>query len=738
MYFNSSVTTKIRPVKKLYIINKNDLPRFVEIINTLSTEMGGILNVILLNDDKLFSKNTVAFINRHDPDVIINFSDCNNDDLYTAFKVLIVNGNDRTFDLKRLSTPLKIATSMPKMLNGEFWKGINKVYSNFDRPHSIAKILYYLNFGLIGDKYSLESTIFKDIEICSIDSVNQLLKLIGDQKNNFLYLSMGLYLSGEQISIFEKDYNRNKYYDNPTIIFGQENNLESMIYFWNTRATHSHNNIIWLPIYLIDSSQELIKSFTDYCLFTSESKEEIKDKIIKINGSIKEIDNSEYYFWSESSPWHLFEFVQNAAVSNNKLKIIHPPEKLFSNTGFNINVVLEIFNLDELFLPKSLALGKLFKNREGLPPYQFCRICAGGLALYIDHFTPFRDLPIVEELTIPDKRSIFKALFEEAGLKLQETNKTQITNQVINLIGGLNSLELFSDENVFDLLVKLTPKRTERLAKLLSKEINNSISKEELQDILLKFGEQISTLSSKSIIDTSCLLSYGSNDEKYHQLIQRLYENRILLRGRSFKCPHCSSRLWYPISSLKDDLHCYCCSNPVSLPIFVNNKASEDAFRLNELIINAVDQGVLPVLLTISLLFKQHFAIKRFIFDNDLFDKQTSKKLAEIDLIFTLGSRIGLGEIKTNWRFDEDKVKKMIDISNKINSDMVLFSTIKEKDSKDVQDLFKCLESMVLDIPAFIFTKEVLFDEDPVDLSKYFQINPQTNEFLKGPIIVSK
>ncbi|MGA9099280.1 MAG: hypothetical protein WB392_10155, partial [Methanotrichaceae archaeon] len=86
----------------------------------------------------------------------------------------------------------------------------------------------------------------------------------------------------------------------------------------------------------------------------------------------------------------------------------------------------------------------------------------------------------------------------------------------------------------------------------------------------------------------------------------------------------------------------------------------------------------------------------------------------------------------------EDKVKKMIDISNKINSDMVLFSTIKEKDSKDVQDLFKCLESMVLDIPAFIFTKEVLFDEDPVDLSKYFQINPQTNEFLKGPIIVSK
>jgi hypothetical protein len=248
---------------------------------------------------------------------------------------------------------------------------------------------------------------------------------------------------------------------------------------------------------------------------------------------------------------------------------------------------------------------------ENTPLYHFCRISHHGLAFYESHFNPYRDSPISEELTIPDINLIFKTLFEENGLELRETNGTQITNQVINLVGGFENLRLFNNKNVFKLLVELTPKRTERLAKLLAKNLNSSLSIEKIEAILSKNKDALITLNSNLIIKTSKLISYysGKDDEKYHQQIQQLYEKKILLRGKSFRCPYCKSLLWYPTSSLEDDLKCYCCDNSVSLPIFTDNGVSEDSFRLNELIINAVDQGVLPVLLTTSILYKQGFIL---------------------------------------------------------------------------------------------------------------------------------
>ncbi len=62
MYINKTITTKARPIKKVCIINKDDLENLLNVIKIFSSEVGGFLNLILINDEELFSSNSIEFI----------------------------------------------------------------------------------------------------------------------------------------------------------------------------------------------------------------------------------------------------------------------------------------------------------------------------------------------------------------------------------------------------------------------------------------------------------------------------------------------------------------------------------------------------------------------------------------------------------------------------------------------------------------------------------------------------
>jgi len=115
---------------------------------------------------------------------------------------------------------------------------------------------------------------------------------------------------------------------------------------------------------------------------------------------------------------------------------------------------------------------------------------------------------------------------------------------------------------------------------------------------------------------------------------------------------------------------------------------------------------------------------------------KNSEPLAEVDIIFTLGARIGVAEVKANSGFKNDQVDRLLNIGQKINADIILFSTIKRADSKEVKALFEYIEEKNLNIPAFILTEEALFVKELIDLNKYFIVNYE-NTFQKGPIIVA-
>jgi hypothetical protein len=254
------------------------------------------------------------------------------------------------------------------------------------------------------------------------------------------------------------------------------------------------------------------------------------------------------------------------------------------------------------------------------------------------------------------------------------------------------------------------------------KEIGETISEGQLETLIRENISPLTTINSNKIICTKDLLTRFPNEEreKYGRLLQELYEYKILLRGKSFKCPRCNSNLWYSLSALNDDLKCYCCGNNVIIPIFIGSATLEDSFKLNELIINAVDQGILPLLLTANFLFKQMFCGKRFLFNNILYDNNSKEQLAEVDIIFTIGKLIGLAEVKADRGFEDHRqIDRLLYISKRINANLIIFSTLKSKNSEEVQDLMDYLKTTGIDISIFILTKEVLFEKELINLSDY-------------------
>jgi hypothetical protein len=741
-YKNDSIITRVRPIKKLCIIEKTDFSRFIEIINIYSKELCGILNLILINDASLFSSNTVEFIKSHDPDIIINYSLCDNEKLMKEFKILVLKGGSEDFRLEDISFPIDSLSNELDPYRA-LRKKIDKIFANLDESPTIEKIFLYLNFGLINEELArrLENTIFKGAEIIPADSMDISSEQILNHESNFLYQTLNLYWPDTYTSIFEIDHNPNRYFDVelPTLILGGSTNIDAMVYFWNERASYPYCKIAWLPLELLDDCRDMINDFKNYCLFSDERQFDISARVYEANPLIKEINCSKYYFSSRSNEWRLLEHLENITIIDNKFRIRHPIEKMFSKEGLNGDLVMEVSGLEELFLPKSLALGELFRetsNRHNI--YNFSRINRQRLVYTFDSFEPYANLPYVDEIKIPDSRTIFRTIFKEDKLDLVETKNASLANQVVNLIGGPHHLNIFSEEDIYEFLTKLAPKRIKRIIDEIARKLGAEIPEDKIEKILKETIGSIQTIDSITLVeakDFSGILGRPIRDKgAYHSKIQKLYEENLLLRGKKFTCKHCMSTLWFPLDSLENEVKCYCCGNTIAIPIFSGKDILNDSFKLNELLSNAIDQGVLPLMLTANFIFNQKILGIRFIFDSEILSNGTN--IAEIDIIFTLAHKIGLAEVKTNSGFPRDQIDRYVKASQLVNADLLLFSTLKDKNSQEISDLIDYLKSLDLEIPAFILTREVLFRKEIPDISPYFHRDSSNEGFRKGPILI--
>jgi hypothetical protein len=743
-----TILTKVRPVKKLFILEPGDRTTFVRCLRLCSEEILGIRNLFLINNESLLSENNVALVRAHDPDVVVNYSSRDNKELYQDFKTLVKSGTPTSLNANGFSTKLMSFQTSPAIYQGLTDLGIaarseetvfTVVLSEDSDPTDI-QLLFSLHCGLIDNEEleHLDWTIFRSISIKTIDTLEDFWRVINHCGSNFLNLCLPYFRFTDHHSIWEVDQNPQQYFRNkPSVIIADSFDLDSIAYFWNARASYPESQILWMPDKMLEADKERLADYEQYCLFVGDPKDfEMK---LGLEGKVR-IDTSRHYFPNRDD-WQTFNFLQQGTVVKNVLSINHPKERLFSSMGLNLAFMLEIRGPEDFLIPNSSVIGELFIKSPQLTSIEhFTRISSRGLSTAQFDLEFPSDQSVFARMNLPETKDVFKALFSEYGLTLAETDKSLLTAKIINLVGGSADLKLFRNQRIFELIVTLAAPRVERIVKKLLQGIGPELelATEGIYEILERNIGGLTTINTRPIVDADQLLSRASeqrtNRTSFYSRIQELYDKRILLRGKRFNCTSCEKELWFPLEAIRDDLKCYCCGERTRLPVHSNGEILGDAFRLNELIAEAVDQGVLPVLLTVLFLSNQRFLGKRFMYDVDILSE--SVRLAEADLVFTFGKRLGLAEVKADRGFDLNQVDKLIAASDRLRADTLVFSTLKSSESDEVRSLSEYLSRKNLRIPALLLGKEALFADEPPDISKYFELVRGENRFPIGQIIL--
>lgn len=737
-----TVTTKVRPVKKLFVINPGDETRLREIVKLTTEEIGGVYNLILLNDGDLFSRATARFVERNDPDVIVNYSDASTSSLSQLFRAHSYEDPD-TF-LKSWSTPLCIWDQFPQNLSKYRDDGEITIYYVLENGAASDSLFSILNYGLgVHDlQEGLERTIFSKCLLREITDEGEAVACLREPANTRLpHLAVQLSGISGGSSIYHVNHNRQKYFDEGiTLVIGARSDLKSVVYFWNTRAVYASSNIIWMPTDLLAAATDTIRE-ARYAVWFSDDQD-LHSLVNETNPELIRVTPDRFYYdllWNE---WQHHEFTQNVAIVDSKMRVSHPHDRLFSGEGYNINMAFEISGLEELALPRSVALGKLFSPplRPGAADeaQRFTRVSGRGVSLYAEHFEPLEQQPIIRELTLPPDRLVFQTLFEEQGLSLEITRETALVDRVLHLLGGIEGVAPICNLKIVDLLVKLTPPRAARIAREL-RGIADGLGDDDLLDLIQrKLGEAV-ILNSDVVVDLSKMESLAGitagERPRFLETVQLLFERNLILRGKAFRCPHCQTSLWYPLESLGRTLVCYGCNQLVYPPVAIGTRAATDAYRINELVAGAVDQGVLPVLLALHLLSCRQFW--GFRYDCNLNVMDGNQKVSEIDLIFTIGRRLGLGELKAHRGFDEGQIDRLLAVAQRVGAGLLLFGTLLPANDPGVRHVIGYLASKNLEIPAFVLTQESLLAPKQIRFTPHFEVDLWTQTFPCGPILIS-
>jgi len=740
------IQTKVRPIKKLFVIESNDYDSFAKLFIEIQDEIDTIQNLIFVNDPDLWTQATKDFIKRSDPDIILNMSNVDDHKLSIHFGIFSVKPITDHFKISRFGTNLFSFSKLPSILE-RFSNSKNdeiSALSASNLSNTAKSLLSCVNYGLAPKEINknLGLSVFKNLKVKNLSNTEETIDFIFDHDKKFNYLTTnigGFGGSGYGSSVYEKDYNGEGLFSNKEkhLFISDKNDFKAITFFWNTRSYYPYSNSAWIPIEFLKNIITTIDEQTRFVCFDKR----IERKILTEFPSAKIIHPKRLYFRGKVERWSFFEHNQTISITDNEVVIQHPSEKTFSDIGSMGAFILEVRGLKEFVLPKRRNVGELFFPKghdKALFAERFQRISEQGLSKYVLEVSPLKANDITDLISLPIFKDVIQHLFSDIGYSVKTTPKTSILEQAVNLLGGISELNSISSKHIFKLLVALTPKvRTEKVINKIIADAKDILTTDNVLDLIAEVREKGAvsfpsvTLTMDEILNKTSLR--GNEKKKLYPTLQKLHDQRILLRGKYFKCPSCGSNVWIQIDQINRTNYCIECSNLINLPVYNNDKQESDFYRLNQLFIRAVDQGQLSTILLLNLFVNQKY--RAFHYQSNLEVFKDNHLITDVDLFIKIGKRIGISECKSSNGFSEKQVDELISIASELQCDFIAFSSLIESSSTEIKALIDILNKKNLEIPAFIFTTESLFNPKTNMIQKHFELWHK-DDFLKGPIIV--
>ncbi len=263
----------------------------------------------------------------------------------------------------------------------------------------------------------------------------------------------------------------------------------------------------------------------------------------------------------------------------------------------------------------------------------------------------------------------------QAGYQAEVSDKGQRAFPVLELLGGDTGLDVLASSRVYKLLLgmaEIEPRRT--LRRILREMLGGQPSTEQLDEVQRAVQGSAIGHAQFDRQQRPWDQLQGALGESAEPVIKWLVARRILFRGYEVTCPNCGFTRWHPIDRLAEFHRCDGCQVESPIPIAVNKL--DWRYRLNEVVAQAIDQGVLPHLLALRRM-RDWPDLLGFLPGVTFTPREgNTPPPREADLFAVKGGRIIVGECKESGsELAERDIDRIAELSDLFGCSRVIYAT---------------------------------------------------------------
>jgi hypothetical protein len=226
-------------------------------------------------------------------------------------------------------------------------------------------------------------------------------------------------------------------------------------------------------------------------------------------------------------------------------------------------------------------------------------------------------------ITLPDDERLFRSLLASKEYQAETTDKCRYVNGMINLLGGYEQAKVLKDPGLQELLNAMQD--------------GTAFTLLEMNHFFKPGGKQ-------------------SQHQKIESIAADLALKGIFLRGYRLQCPACDLRRWYSLNEMAETMRCAGCLTRLQPPL-----EAPFHYRLNELFVRGIEQGAIPLLLTILVLSR--LGHESYLFVPGLKIANRSKAVdIDVDIIAACNGHLVVAESKDlQGSYTPKSIRKLID-----------------------------------------------------------------------------
>jgi hypothetical protein len=277
------------------------------------------------------------------------------------------------------------------------------------------------------------------------------------------------------------------------------------------------------------------------------------------------------------------------------------------------------------------------------------------------------------DIHLPTAAEALEDWIADQGFSVVRTQDGRDAEALLRRLGSLAALDVLADHQRVALLKVLAPQSRKKLAQRLVAEakragarVDEAVMLERLSDLGLFLEVQ-----ARSANEIASELKGQATKEDVLGLLGPLVEAGFVRRARSVRCPGCRFRMMLALDEHRERIACRACGETFTMPVTDNSGRAEAAcyYRLDGLMARAMDQDVLPVLLTLRAVRPPAEQPTLFFAWPGVEVTAGAGKPVDIDLLVSDGHNVWCFEVKQNATgLNQAQFRKLLDVATKLKA----------------------------------------------------------------------